>query len=120
MKCVLDCHLGRMDRKEMLSVCGKMATKNMLLELLMFFYGRLVALWNRAEHYIFILSFVLFFPRLISAVTHWMYFHTWWGLSANLRCRSETCCMRLAENTGCKKIAIWAPSHNFVGLYLRN
>jgi len=31
----------------------------------------------------------------------------------------------LAENTGRKKIAknriaIWAPSHNFVGLYLRN
>jgi len=28
--------------------------------------------------------------------------------------------MRLAENTGCKKIAISAPSHNFVGLYLCN
>ena len=31
------------------------------------------------------------------------------------------CCKRLAGNTGrkkwCKKIAIWAPSHNFVGLY---
>ena len=36
---------------------------------------------------------------------------------------SETCCTRLAENTGRKKvakIAIWAPSHKFVGLYLRN
>jgi len=30
------------------------------------------------------------------------------------------CCLWLAENTGCKKLAIWAPSHNFVGLYLRN
>jgi len=30
------------------------------------------------------------------------YFHTWCGLSANLGCRSETCCTRLAENTGCK------------------
>jgi len=33
------------------------------------------------------------------------------------------CCTRLAENTGGKKIAkiaIWAPSHNFVELYLRN
>ena len=30
------------------------------------------------------------------------YFHTWWGLSANLECRSETCCSRLAGNTGCK------------------
>ena len=29
--------------------------------------------------------------------------HTWRGLSANLRCRSETCCSGLAANTGCKK-----------------
>jgi len=36
---------------------------------------------------------------------------------------SETCCTRIAENTERKKslkIAIWAPLHNFVGLYLRN
>jgi len=35
----------------------------------------------------------------------------------------ETCCTRLAEILDAKmtqKIAIWAPSHNFVGLYLRN
>jgi len=48
-----------------------------------------------------------FFPRLISAVADWMstiwYFHTWCGLSANLGWRSETCCTRLAENTGRKK-----------------
>jgi len=31
------------------------------------------------------------------------YFHTWCGLSANLRCRPETCCTRLAANTGRKK-----------------
>jgi len=31
--------------------------------------------------------------------------HTWCGLGANLRCRFETCCMRLAENTGRKKVA---------------
>jgi len=33
------------------------------------------------------------------------------------------CYSRLAANTGRKKsskIAIWAPSHNFDGLYLRN
>jgi len=35
------------------------------------------ALWKRADHYIFILSFVLlllssFFPRLISAAADWM------------------------------------------------
>ena len=37
----------------------------------------MVALWNRADHYIFIMSFipllsVFFFPRLISAVADWM------------------------------------------------
>jgi len=35
----------------------------------------MVALWNRAGHYIFALWFLLllsFFPRLISAVTDWM------------------------------------------------
>ena len=51
------------------------------------------------------------------------YFHTRCGLSANLGCRSETCCTRLAENTGRKnrqKFAIWAASHNFVRLYLCN
>jgi len=38
------------------------------------------------------------------------------GLSANLECRSEMCCTRIAENTGRKKspkIAICEPSHNF-------
>jgi len=33
---------------------------------------------------------------------------------------SEMCCTQLSENTGCKKTAILAPSHNFVRLYLRN
>ena len=33
---------------------------------------------------------------------------------------SEMCCKRLAGNTGRKKIAIRAASHNFVRLYLRN
>ena len=31
------------------------------------------------------------------------YFYTCCGLSANLGCRYETCCTRLAENTVCKK-----------------
>jgi len=31
------------------------------------------------------------------------YLHTYGALSANLGCRSETCCMRLAENAGRKK-----------------
>jgi len=69
----------------------------------------MVVLWNRADHYIFMLWFLLllYFPRLISAVTDCMsaILHTWCGLSANLRCRSETCCTRLAENTGREKVA---------------
>jgi len=74
----------------------------------------MVALWNRADHYIFMLWFLLssssFFPRLSSApqIGCLRYFRTCCGLSVNLRCRSETCCTRLtelAENTGRKKVA---------------
>jgi len=70
----------------------------------------MVVLWNRADHYIFALWFLplssFFFPRLISAVADWMSaFHTWCGLKANFRCRSEMCCTRLPGNAGCKKIA---------------
>jgi len=32
------------------------------------------------------------------------YFHTWYGLSVHLECRSEMCCMRFAENTARKKL----------------
>jgi len=32
----------------------------------------MVALWNRADRYIFALWLLLFFPRLISAVADWM------------------------------------------------
>jgi len=45
------------------------------------------------------------------------------NISANLECRSEMCCTRLAGNTGRKSeatIAISALSHNFVRLYHRN
>ena len=31
-------------------------------------------------------------------------FHTWCGLSANLECRSEMCCVQLIENTGCAQL----------------
>jgi len=90
----------------------------------------MAALRSRCGHYIFalwFLSFYLsFFPHLISAATDWMstiLLYTWRGSSANLKCRFEMCCTRLAEIQDAKKsptIAIWAPSHNLVGLYLRN
>jgi len=90
----------------------------------------MAALPSRRGHYIFALWFLLLssflFPRLISAIAEWMstiLLYTWCGLSANLELRSEMCCTLLAGNTGRKnhaKIAIWAPSCNFVGLNLRN
>ena len=50
-------------------------------------------------------SSVFFFPRLISAVADWMStilaYMVW--LSANLRCRPETCYTALSANTGRKK-----------------
>ena len=55
-------------------------------------------------------------------VYHSLLPHMMWP-SANLECRSEMCGTRLAENKDAKitqKIAIWTPSHNFDGLYLRN
>jgi len=56
--------------------------------------------------------FFLLFPLAYSQPSHigcLPYFHTWCGLSANLECRSEMCCMRLAKNTG-HKIAKNSPS----------
>jgi len=89
----------------------------------------MVALWNRADHFIFFALWFLLFsssffsPHLISVVASQIgclpYFHTWCGLSAKLGCRSERCCTWLAESTGRKKsprIPIWAPSHKFVKL----
>ena len=57
------------------------------------------------------LSFLLFSSPNLSGrrldVYCLPYFHTWCGLSANLECMSEMCCMRLAENTGRKKSPFW-------------
>jgi len=49
------------------------------------------------------------------------YFHTWCGLSANLECMSQMSgtWLKMQDPKKSPKIAIWAPSHNFVGLYLR-
>jgi len=70
----------------------------------------MVALCNRADHYIFAVWFLLllsifFFPRLISAVADWMstiLLHMAWPI-ANLGFRSETCYTRLAGHAGPKK-----------------
>jgi len=97
----------------------------------------MVALRNKADHYIFALWFLSFFllllllssffiPRLISAVADSVsaiFPHMVWPLCDYLECRSEMYCTRLDRNAGRKKrqkIAVWAASHKFVGLYLRN
>jgi len=61
----------------------------------------MVALCSRCGHYIFILWFLLSSSQQ-SQIGCLPYFYTWCGLSANLGCRSETCCTRLDENTGRK------------------
>ena len=81
----------------------------------------MAALRNRCGHYIFALwfnSFYLFIPHLISAVEIGClpYFDTWCGTSANLECRSEMCCKRLAANAGPKKVASSGRQTNFAAL----
>jgi len=78
----------------------------------------MAALHNRAGHYIFALWFLsiylssFFFPRLLLAaqVGCLPYFDTWCGPRANLECRSERCCTRLAANAGPKKSRQKSPS----------
>jgi len=81
------------------------------ISLITFFVKKIGYLWppyGTGQEILFLLYgfFIFFFyffaytqPSLIGGLP---YFHTWCGLSANLRCRSETCCTRLDENTGCK------------------
>jgi len=87
----------------------------------------MAALWNRAGHYIFAVWFLsffylsfFFFPRLISVATDRMSTmlpHMVWrcGPSANLECRCEMCCTRLAGNTGHKKSPFWHHRTTFSG-----
>jgi len=54
------------------------------------------------------------------------YLNTWCGLSANLECRCEMCCTRLAENTGRKNYAKSPSAHHrttlssFISSHLRH
>ena len=52
--------------------------------------------------FFFLLLFFLTYSQP-SEIGYLPYFHTWCSLSVNLECRSEMCCTRLTENTGCKK-----------------
>jgi len=91
----------------------------------------MAALWNKEGHYTLILWFRSIFYLLFLFIA-WSqrsqngclpYFDTWCGPSANLQCRSEMCCTRLAGNAGPKKspkIGHLGTVAQFVGPCLRN
>ena len=88
-------------------------------------YGRPIC--YRADHYIFALCFLSFFPRLISTVGDWMsVYHTSTHGVALVRIYNAWLkpaargSLKTQDAKKSPKIAIWAPSHNFVGLFLRN
>jgi len=62
------------------------------------------ALWFLSSIFLSIFLFFLAHSQR-SQIGCLPYFYTWCGPSANLECRSEMCCMRLAGNAGPKKVA---------------
>ena len=81
----------------------------------------MAALLSRCGYYIFDLWFLLsFFLRLIVAVGDWMStilpHIVWPQFKFRMQVRKVLHAARWECRT--KKIAIWTPSHNFVGLYL--
>jgi len=91
----------------------------------------MAALCNRAGHYIFALwillsSIFLFFssPNLsrrrldvCNTSTHGVALVRIYDAGLKRAARGS---LMIQDAKNCQKIAIWAPSHNFVGLYLRN
>jgi len=93
-------------------------------------YLIMAALWNRAGHYIFALWFLVLLLFFLSSPNL-----SGRGVDAYHTCTHDVALVRI-QNAGLKcaargllemqgpknrqKIPIWAPSHNFVGLYLRN
>ena len=84
------------------------------IQIVLFLFLFMTALCNRgAIIFLPVVSFYLYLLLLFSSPNisgHRLigclpYFYTWRGPSANLKCRSEMCCMRLAANTGRKKVA---------------
>jgi len=90
----------------------------------------MVALWNRADHYIFalwlLLSFFFFIssPNLIRRrldVCHTSTHGVTLVRFSDAGLKPAACgSLQTQDAKKSPKIAIWAPSHNFVGLYLRN
>ena len=81
-------------------LCASFVRWNFLRHLIM------TALWNRPGHYVFALWFLSFFLFCFSfnlSGRRLAVYHT--STHANLECRSEMCCMRLAGNAGPNKKA---------------
>jgi len=89
----------------------------------------MVALWNRADHYIFalwllLLSFFYSSPNLIRRRLD-VYHTSTHGVAlvrisdAGLKPAASSS-LKTQDAKKSAKIAIWAPSHHFVGLYLQN
>jgi len=87
----------------------------------------MVTLCNRADHYIFAVWFLLSFfswPNLSGRRLD-VYHTSSHGVAlvyiynAGLK-RAARGSLEMQDPINRQKVAIWAPSHNFVGLYLRN
>ena len=100
------CYTGQL----MSFLCLYNNSKLLIISAVLRLYRVMVALCNRADHYIFMLWLLLsFFLSFFLALSQRSeigclpFFNTWCGPSVNLECRSDTCCTRLGENTGRKK-----------------
>jgi len=90
----------------------------------------MAALWNRAGHYIFcpVVSssfYLLFFlaysqPLQIGCLPTSTHAVALVGISDRGLKHAARGSLKIQDAKNCQKFAICAPSHNFVGLYLRN
>ena len=83
----------------------------------------MVALSNRAEHYIFSLWFLSIFlfssPNLSGRTLNDVYHTSTHGMAVGLKCAARGS-LKIQNANKSPKIATWVSSHKFFGLYLRN
>ena len=83
--------------------CDNLVSANTCIPLLWPFYGIGQTIIFLPGGFFLLSSVFLAYQR--SDIGCLPFFYTWCGLSANLECRSEMCCTRLAGNTGRKSDA---------------